>query len=226
MQAELPEAVEAPAGDGREVEGGRPVAAHPVGAQREIPVVMNVRVARALDARETRREQARRQPLDVRNVDALPIQESALASGRREKLGGDRLVDDAGNQLAVLFEPDGNGEARVAVSKIRRAVERVHVPAVPGIRLEAAALFRHDRMLRKVAAQSRDDGLFGFTVGLRDDVYFALVTDLGRVVELRHQNTSGFERGFDGYFQVGIHRDGGRLKEATPPARCNTSGGS
>ena len=61
MQPKLPEAVESPAGDRRKVQGGRPVAADPVRAKREVPVVVNVRILRALVGGEPGTEQAGRE---------------------------------------------------------------------------------------------------------------------------------------------------------------------
>src|SRR5260221_14727451 len=60
LQAELPEAVEAPRSHAREIESGGAIAAPTVGAQGEVPVVMNVGVVQALVHRKAGAKQDRR----------------------------------------------------------------------------------------------------------------------------------------------------------------------
>ncbi len=50
-----------------------------------------------------------------------------------EQLVANRLVDHAGNHLAVPLEADGDGEMGDAVQEVERPVERVDEPAVAGV---------------------------------------------------------------------------------------------
>src|SRR5580704_282635 len=74
MQTEFPEAVEATAGNGAEIESSGTVAANTVRAQSEFPVVVNVSIAVALMGGEAGGDQTRRQFLDRRNMDAFVIE--------------------------------------------------------------------------------------------------------------------------------------------------------
>src|SRR6266851_5356612 len=95
MQAKLPEAFEAPTGHSGEVHRGRTVAAHAVGAQRKIPVVVNIRVLGALYTRKACAHQARRQLFNPRHLDFLLVEVRTLSLDSREELTAYRLENHA-----------------------------------------------------------------------------------------------------------------------------------
>src|SRR5690349_13057477 len=76
--------------------------------------------------------------------------------------------------------------------KICGAIEGIDNPPIARFALLAAALFRHNRMVGEITAQSADNRLLRAAVGLRDQIHFSLVADLGGTVELRQQYGPGF----------------------------------
>ena len=63
--------------------------------------------------------------------DAQPpvVEEGAAAALGDVKLVQDRVVDDAGDELALALERDRDGEERDAVQEVGGAVERIDDPA-------------------------------------------------------------------------------------------------
>ncbi len=60
-------------------------------------------------------------------------------------------------------------------------------------------------MTGEMCAQQPDDGVLRPAVGLRHDIYFALVADLRGVVELGEQDAPAIMGGFEGHFEVWVH---------------------
>ena len=83
------------------------------------------------------------------------------------------------------------------MGEIGGAVERIHIPAVIGTGLLAAALFAHDVVLGETAAQPLDDQRFRAAVRFGDDVRGALVVDLVRTIRELREQRAGFARDFD-----------------------------
>src|ERR1700694_3178354 len=129
MQAKLPEAFEAAAGHRGEVHGRRTVTAHAMGAQSEVPVVVNIRILGALYAGKASAKQARRQLFNPGHFDFLLVQVRPLSLDGCEELAAYWLQDHAHDQFACFLKPEGNRETWVPVSKIGRAIEGIHVPA-------------------------------------------------------------------------------------------------
>jgi hypothetical protein len=61
------------------------------------------------------------------------------------------------------------------VREIRRAVERIDVPAELGVEIGAGSLFAVDAVRGKGGGEARDDELFAGAVGFGDEVNVALV---------------------------------------------------
>ena len=87
--------------------------------------------------------------------------------------------------------------------KIRRAIQRVNVPAILRIPFRAAALFRGDRMPGKIFLQAADDERFGAAVGLGNQVELLLVGNIRRSLQLFAKDGAGFARDFDSRFRSG-----------------------
>ena len=101
-----------------------------------------------------------------------------------------------------MSERDGDAEARIAMSEIRCAIERVHVPAKFGVAVLDQAFFRGDGMSWKMFCKASNDGLFAALVGLGDKVNVAFVFDFRRAGEFFAKDFPGFESGCDGDFQI------------------------
>src|SRR5579863_1815085 len=139
---------------------------------------------------------------------------SAGAVLGREKLVARRIENHPSHHFVLKSQPNRNAEHRKAVSEIRRAVERIHVPAVIGIRPLAAALLADDVMSRKAAPQPLDDQCFGTTVRLGDYVGFALVMDLVRAIPELREQPAGLAGDFDGDAKVRLHSRCGHQRSA------------
>jgi hypothetical protein len=208
VQAKFPEAIKAARGHASEIQSGRAVAAHAVRAQRKIPVVVNIGIGQALVNGKTGAEQTRRKRFDFRDADFFPVECGASAARGGIKLVVNRIVDDAGENLVFLRQSDGNAKARIAMSKIRGAIERIDVPAKFGSVFLTCAFLRGDGVVRKIFRESRDDGLLGSLIGLRDEVNVAFVSNLRGAVEFFVQDFSGFLGYFDCRIEIVIWHAG------------------
>src|SRR2546425_1098557 len=130
----------------------------------------------------------------------------------------------------VFGQGNRDRKARIAVREVGGAVERIHVPAVAehralrqgrGIRRRSSrlptALFGHDGMFGKVVAQAGNDRLLRAPVGFGDQVHFALVGNLGRVVEPRKQDLPRLTRRLNRYLKKWIHWTLGPAASVTDP---------
>src|SRR5579863_7201236 len=123
----------------------------------KIPVVVDVTVVCALMRGKARRDEARGQLFNRRNLDWFAAEVCTFFANGREQFVRDRVQDHAYERLAVCKEADGHGKAGIRMSEVRRAVERVDVPAIFCGGGASRALFRDDRVLGKTRAQLRDD---------------------------------------------------------------------
>ena len=101
-----------------------------------------------------------------------------------------------------MFQPQRDVEHGEAVGEIGGAVQRIHVPAVFGGALVAAAFFGHDAVRGKVGAQALDDQLFAGAVGLGHQVEIALELEGDAALEIVGQQRAGFARDLHRGFQV------------------------
>src|SRR5216684_4441563 len=129
LQTELPEAVKAPGSYTRKVEGSRAVAAHAVRTQREVPVVVNVGISQAFVYREAGAKQARRKRGHVRHLYLPVIQRRAFTARGGEQLIVKRVEDHACDYRVPLRQTYRDAKTRIAVRKVRRAVQRIDMPA-------------------------------------------------------------------------------------------------
>src|SRR5260370_1402028 len=106
------------------------------------------------------------------------VDEGAVALLRPEQLVGDRLVDDASDDLTLALQADRDGEVRYAVQKVRGAVERVDDPAVAAVALALAALFAEEAVFRPRACEFGAQRALGLDVGVADEIAGAFLGDL------------------------------------------------
>jgi len=204
FQAKFPEAVEAPCGDAGKVECGGAIAADTVGTEREIVVVVNVGAGLALVNGKASTKEAGSKRRNFGNGDLLSVQSGAFAAGSGEKLFVYWVVNDTGDDVVAVRECDRDAEAGIAMSEICGAVERVDVPAIFCVVINAETLFGGDGVSGEIFGEAIDDGLFAAFVGLRDEVDVTFVFYFGRAGVLFAENFSGFESGFDGDFVIGF----------------------
>ena len=79
---------------------------------------------------KTRCQDRRLQTFAGRDSQAIVIEVRAGASLRPEHLVAQRIIRDAGNNLAVAFDRDVEAEVRNSVKKVQCPVEGVHNPAI------------------------------------------------------------------------------------------------
>src|SRR5262249_57471944 len=84
---------------------------------------------------------------------------------RGVELAGDRVVDDADGDLALLLERDQGRPDRDVAHEVLRAVDRIDDPARRGV-ARAAELLAEEAVLGKCSAEDLDDRSLGLAVGL------------------------------------------------------------
>ena len=102
------------------------------------------------------------------------VDEGAVALLGPEQLVRNRLVDDAGDDLALALQADRDGEVGHTVQKVCRAVERVDDPSVATVALGFAAFLAEETVLRPRAGQFGAQRALGLDVGMADEVAGAL----------------------------------------------------
>ena len=106
-----------------------------------------------------------------RDPEAPVVEEGALAALGGEHLVAGRIVDEAGDQLAVAFERDRDGEERDAVQEVGGAVERIDDEAMGAVgALHLAVLLEQEAVARPRARQLLVQDLLGAGVGGGDEI--------------------------------------------------------
>src|SRR5450432_632099 len=85
VKAELPKSFKAAGGYAGEIQRGGAIAANTVGAQSEVPIVMNVGAGNALVHRETGAEQTGAKLGNLGDVNGLAVERGALAASGSEQ---------------------------------------------------------------------------------------------------------------------------------------------
>src|SRR5215472_8328670 len=116
---------------------------------RELAVELQIRTELPILHREACAKQARRQRAGRRNVNRPAVQRGALPQFGGEKLIVERIMYNAGYQLVSLGQSDGHAKARITMREVRRAVQRIDVPAKVGLLLASRAFFSSNRMPRE-----------------------------------------------------------------------------
>ena len=136
VEALLPEAVHASAGDVADVERRRPEAAHGARfAEKRGEQADQLRHLVLDGVRKAGHQQRVDERLGLRHVESRAVEERALAAFGGEQLVARRVVHRADLEPSVHFERHRAAEQRQPVREVRRAVERVDDPAEPRARL-------------------------------------------------------------------------------------------
>ena len=115
------------------------------------------------------------EPLPRGDADAPVVEEGALAALGHEQLVVCRIVDEAGDDRAVAFERDRDGEMRDAVQEIGGAVERIDDPAMRPVGAHMGAAFLAEKaVIRPRLGEFVAQDLFGAVVGGGDEIARAL----------------------------------------------------
>jgi hypothetical protein len=144
------------------------------------------------------RNQRIRQVTPCRHPQALVLQPGALALLGPEAFVGQRLVDQAGDDLTAILDRDRDGEMGQSVEKVGRAVERVDQPArLVGVASDGAGFLEQHAPVRTGVAEFLAQHLLAALVGHRHEIGRALARDLQRVdfVEVTAQPRRGPARG-------------------------------
>ena len=139
------------------------------------------------DERNTGGDQAARQFLAARDAQAPRarvgrVDERAVAFLGPEQFVGDRLVDDAGDDLAVALERQRDREVRHAVQEIRRAIERIGDPAIMAVApigaLHLAAFLAEETVFGARAFELLAKRALGHDVGAAHEIAGAFFRNL------------------------------------------------
>src|SRR6266571_5322950 len=123
-----------------------------MGAQRDLVIEVDVGVLMPFVAGESGGHQAFFQPSNCGNMDRVPVEKRSAALFRREHFIARRIIDNAGDSPALVFQRNGNAKYGIAMGKVRGAVKRVNVPAKIAPGFATAPLFTNQIMLRPLLA--------------------------------------------------------------------------
>ena len=135
-----------------------------------------------------------------RDAQAAVVHEGAAATLGDIELVHDRIVDHAGDDLALALQSQRNGEDRNAVQEIGGAIERIDDPAMGASRAVGGAGFLgQEAIARPRLGEFLDQRLLGLPVGGGDEIARPLdrhlkVLDLA---EIARQRTAGLHDGGD-----------------------------
>ena len=171
----------------------------------KLTVILKIGAGFAVAYGEAGAEEAGGKRGDFGDVDFLAVESGAFAACGCEKFIVKRIEDRGGEERILLGESDRDAEARIPVSEIRGAVERIDVPAK--VRSRSAfmprSLFGSNGVIGEIFGQPLDDQPFRTLVRLRDKIDFiAFVGDVKRPRQFFDQGFSGFLSNFNGGFEI------------------------
>ncbi len=150
------------------------------------------------------------------DLQALAVEEGAGTAAGRVEIAGDRIVDDADGDLAVLLEGDQRRPEGNVTDEVLRAVDRVDDP--PSLaRARAAEFLAEHPVLRERAAEDLDDHALGLAIGLGHRRVVGLDRDLEAAPVILQRDASGGPRRLDRGFQRRLtHRAGSSPGNGSP----------
>ena len=134
------------------------------------------------------------------DTQAAIVHEGAAAAFGRVELVHGRVVDDAGDDLALTLESNGDRKDRNAVQEVGGAVQRIDEPAMLiVVTADSAALFHEKGVAGSRLGQFGEDDVFRLAVGLADIVARPLHRDLQvlHFAEVARQRAASFHRGLN-----------------------------
>ena len=140
--------------------------------------------------RKARQEQCGAKLIHVGNVKPLPVQEGSLSARAGEHFVSTGIVHSAADDLAFLFEADGNAEDRILVGEVGCAVERIDDPFVLAT-AGSTGFFGEDGVIGIPLPDAVDDEGFAFLVGGCYQVRSSLELDLLLAAHIPLQHIAG-----------------------------------
>ncbi len=154
-RAELPEPVEPPGRDIGQIERGHAIAPDAAGRRHDRRQGREIgRVVAALDVRHAGADHRLGKAAAPRDAQAPLVDVGADALLGPEHLVADRLVDHAGDELAVALERHRDREERQPVQEIGGAVQGIDDPAMAPVARRLAALLHEEAIARPRARNS------------------------------------------------------------------------
>src|SRR3546814_401492 len=141
----LPKSVKAASGNPGEVERGRTKAADARNLGRNgVKDLFELPEIAMTQERNAGRKQRLRHIATRGDAEATILEPGALALFRPEAFVGQRLIDEAGHNLAIVLDRDRDGEMRDAVKEIGGAVQWIDDPAETRVLALLLADFLHN----------------------------------------------------------------------------------
>src|ERR1039457_3773571 len=101
-------------------------------------------------------------------MDRLVDRSGTEAQFNAEHLDARWIVDHSRDPLAPAFDCERNAKYRIAMRKVRGAVEWIDIPLVLTAGFDACSLFPHHVMRRKLLANALQNQSLRLSVGHRD----------------------------------------------------------
>src|SRR5215472_12018499 len=128
-------------------------------AQSDLVVEVNIGILVPFMTGESGAHQAFRQTPHLGNLNGTPIQPGSATLFRGKHFIPAWVIEDSSDPLAFVLQRNRNAEDGIAVSEIRRAIERIDVPAEVAAGFDSAALFAHQVMARPQFANAFNNQL-------------------------------------------------------------------
>ena len=180
LQVTLPVKVRATAGDVGEIESSRAEAAGAAGHRHHgRDLAQELRVVAASEIRRTIGHEGVGHVRPAGDAQAAVVEIGALPAFGHEQLVLGRIVDDAGDDLALAFETHRDREMGDAVEEVGGAIERVDMPGVALVLPFDVSRFLENQAIAGTRLhQGIAQHLFSLAVGGGDEVAGALARNL------------------------------------------------
>ena len=143
-----------------------------------------------LVAGETGGYQALSQIRRSRHVDRFAVQPRATSKFSGEHLVARRIVNHTRDPLPQSLHCERNAKHRIAVRKIRSAIERIDVPLVLAAGFDPRSLFTHHVVSWKLMADPLQNHRLRLSIGHRDQIHVALIFNLHVLPKILHQQAA------------------------------------
>src|ERR1700733_2335521 len=165
-------------------------------------IEVDIRILVPLPAGKAGSQKAFLQRSRFRNMDGLTVELRAPSLLRGKQLVSRGIVNGCGDALAFVVEPlvvqsnvfqsNRHAENRKSVREVRRAVERINIPAILAALVAESLLFAQNVVGWPLLPDAFPDQDFSRAVSRRYQIGFAFVFDLQVLVEVIHQQSTRF----------------------------------
>jgi hypothetical protein len=190
IEIEFPESVKSARRHIAQIQRGRPGPPHPVGAQGELVIEINIGVLVPLMTGETGSHQALSQFRRHRHVNCCVVQPRAATELSGEHLVASWIVNHSRDPLPMAFHGQRNAKHWKAVRKIRCAIQRIDIPLVFAARFDARSLFPNHVMSRKLVANPFQNQRLRLAIRDRNQIHVALVFNLHVLPKVVHEQAA------------------------------------